>query len=177
MLEQYRQEHNVPALEIAAALARLVQKDTPLLIKKSPKSAPVEFESKPERGRSAKGQRGSSLKRSAFRVEEGMESYRVEVGSAHGVKPGNIVGAIANEAGIDGEFIGRIEIYEDFSTVDLPEGMPRDIFRELKKVWVAGQQLKIKRLEESPKMTGKKKKFSKVKNKKPGGSRAKKRRK
>ncbi len=177
MLEQYRQEHNVPALEIAAALARLVQKDTPLLIKKAPKPAPIDFENKPDRGRSAKGQSGSSLKRSAFRVEEGMESFRIEVGDVHGVKPGNIVGAIANEAGIDGEFIGRIEIYEDFSTVDLPEGMPRDIFRELKKVWVAGQQLKIKRLEESPKMTGKKKKFSKVKNKKSGGSRAKKRRK
>jgi len=106
-----------------------------------------------------------------------MESFRVEVGSAHGVKPGNIVGAIANEAGIDGEFIGRIEIYEDFSTVDLPEGMPRDIFRELKKVWVSGQQLKIKRLEESPKMAGEKKKFSKTKSKKSGGSRSKKRRK
>jgi len=177
ILEQYRQEHNVPALEIAAALARLVQKDTPLLLKKSPKPAPIDFENKPDRGRSAKGRSVSSLKRSAFRVEEGMESYRIEVGNVHGVKPGNIVGAIANEAGIDGEFIGRIEIYEDFSTVDLPEGMPRDIFRELKKVWVAGQQLKIKRLEESPKMAGKKEKFSKVKSKKSGSSRSKKRRK
>jgi len=106
-----------------------------------------------------------------------MESFRIEVGNVHGVKAGNIVGAIANEAGIDGEFIGRIEIYEDFSTVDLPEGMPRDIFRELKKVWVSGQQLKIKRLEESPKMAAEKKKFSKTKSKKSGGSRSKKRRK
>ena len=177
ILEQYRQEHDVPALEIAAALARLAQKDTPLLLKKAPKPAPVDFENKPDRGRSVKGQSGSSLKKSAFRVEEGMESFRIEVGDVHGVKPGNIVGAIANEAGIDGEFIGRIEIYEDFSTVDLPEGMPRDIFRELKKVWVAGQQLKIKRLEESPKMTGGEKKFSKVKSKKSGGGRSKKRRK
>ncbi len=177
ILEQYRQEHDVPALEIAAALARLAQKDTPLLLKKAPKPAPVDFENKPDRGRSVKGQSGSSLKKSAFRVEEGMESFRIEVGDVHGVKPGNIVGAIANEAGIDGEFIGRIEIYEDFSTVDLPEGMPRDIFRELKKVWVAGQQLKIKRLEESPKMAGEKKKFSKTKSKKSGGSRSKKHRK
>jgi len=165
MLEQYRQEHNVPALEIAAALARLVQKDTPLLIKKAPKPKPVDFESKPDRDRSTKRTKGSSLKRAALRVEEQMESFRIEVGSAHGAKPGNIVGAIANEAGIDGEFIGRIKIYEDFSTVDLPEGMPRDVFRGLKKVWVAGQQLKITRLEESPKTTGKKKIFSKVKTK------------
>ncbi|MCH7678050.1 DEAD/DEAH box helicase [candidate division KSB1 bacterium] len=165
MLEQYRQEHNVPALEIAAALARLVQKDTPLLIKKAPKPKPVDSESKPDRDRSTKRPQGSSLKRAALRDEEQMESFRIEVGSAHGAKPGNIVGAIANEAGIDGEFIGRIKIYEDFSTVDLPEGMPRDVFRGLKKVWVAGQQLKITRLEESPKTTGKKKIFSKVKTK------------
>ncbi len=165
MLEQYRQEHNVPALEIAAALARLVQKDTPLLIKKAPKPKPVDFESKPDRDRSTKRTKGSSLKRAALTDEEQMESFRIEVGSAHGAKPGNIVGAIANEAGIDGEFIGRIKIYEDFSTVDLPEGMPRDVFRGLKKVWVAGQQLKITRLEESPKTTGKKKIFSKVKTK------------
>ena len=177
MLEQYRQEHNVPALEIAAALARLVQSDTPLLIKESPIPAPIEFESKPDRGRSAKGQRGSSLKRSALRIDEGMESFRIEVGSVHGVKPGNIVGAIANEAGIDGEYIGRIKIYEDFSTVDLPEGIPRDVFRGLKKVWVAGQQLKISRMEESQKMAAKKEKFSKVKSKKSGSSRSKKRRK
>lgn len=165
MLEQYRQEHNVPALEIAAALARLVQKDTPLLIKKAPKPKPVDSESKPDRDRSTKRPQGSSLKRAALTDEEQMESFRIEVGSAHGAKPGNIVGAIANEAGIDGEFIGRIKIYEDFSTVDLPEGMPRDVFRGLKKVWVAGQQLKITRLEESPKTTGKKKRFSKVKTK------------
>lgn len=165
MLEQYRQEHNVPALEIAAALARLVQKDTPLLIKKAPKPKPVDSESKPDRDRSTKRPQGSSLKRAALTDEEQMESFRIEVGSAHGAKPGNIVGAIANEAGIDGEFIGRIKIYEDFSTVDLPEGMPRDVFRGLKKVWVAGQQLKITRLEESPKTTGKKKIFSKVKTK------------
>ena len=168
MLEQYRQEHNVPALEIAAALARLVQKDTPLLIKKAPKPKPVDFESKPDRDRSTKRTKGSSLKRAALRVEEQMESFRIEVGSAHGAKPGNIVGAIANEAGIDGEFIGRIKIYEDFSTVDLPEGMPRDVFRGLKKVWVAGQQLKITRLEESPKTTDKKNRFSKVKTKRSG---------
>jgi len=176
MMEQYRQEHNVPAIEIAAALARLVQRDIPLLIKKSPKPKPVDFESKRDRDRSAKRPKGSSLKRAALRVEEGMESFRIEVGSAHGAKPGNIVGAIANEAGIDGEFIGRIEIYEDFSTVDLPEGMPREIFRGLKKVWVAGQQLKITRLEESPKTTGIKKEFSKKKNK-SSGSHSKKRRK
>ena len=72
-----------------------------------------------------------------------MQTYRLEVGHDHGVKPGNIVGAIANEAGIDSKHMGRIQINDDYSTIDLPEGMPKDIFMELKSVRVAGQQLNI----------------------------------
>jgi ATP-dependent RNA helicase DeaD len=75
-----------------------------------------------------------------------MERFVIAVGHIHGVKPANIVGAIANEAGLDSSNIGRIKIYEDYSTIDLPEEMPRDIFNTLKKVWVSGQQLKISRL-------------------------------
>src|SRR3546814_4992336 len=78
-----------------------------------------------------------------------METYRIAVGSAHDVKPGNIVGAIANEAGLDSENIGRVDIHEDYSLIDLPEGMPKKIFRDLQKVWVCGQQLQISRLNES----------------------------
>jgi ATP-dependent RNA helicase DeaD len=72
------------------------------------------------------------------------------VGFAHGVKPGNIVGAIANEAGIDSKHIGRIEIYDDYSTLDLPADMPPDLLDHLKSVWVAGQQLNITRDGETP---------------------------
>jgi ATP-dependent RNA helicase DeaD len=77
------------------------------------------------------------------------ETYRVEVGSSHGVKPGNLVGAIANEAGIDSEYIGRIEILEDHSFIDLPQGMPKAIFKDLQKVWVSGKQLRISRVGET----------------------------
>jgi ATP-dependent RNA helicase DeaD len=71
------------------------------------------------------------------------ETYRIEVGHAHGVKPGNIVGAIANEAGLEGRHIGHVDIHEDHSFVDLPEGMPKEIFRSLKKVRVVGRELQI----------------------------------
>ena len=71
------------------------------------------------------------------------------MGHEHDVKPANIVGAIANEAEIDAEYIGRIEIYDDHSTVDLPEGMPKEIFTHLKSVWVSGQRLKISRVDKS----------------------------
>lgn len=72
-----------------------------------------------------------------------METYRIEVGHRHNVKPGNIVGAIANEAGIESQHIGRIDIEDDYSLVDLPEGMPKQILRKLQKTWVAGQQLNM----------------------------------
>jgi ATP-dependent RNA helicase DeaD len=87
--------------------------------------------------------------------EKGMERFRIEVGYNHGVKPGNIVGAIANEAEIDAEYIGRIEIYDDHATVDMPEGMPREVFKHLKGVWVSGQRLQISRLERDPRKGGK----------------------
>ena len=80
-------------------------------------------------------------------ADTGMERFRVEVGLEHGVKPGNIVGAIANEAEIESEYIGRIEIFDDYSTVQLPEGMPKEIFKHLKSVWVSGQRLQISRLD------------------------------
>ena len=77
-----------------------------------------------------------------------METFRVEVGHANQVKPGNLVGAIANETGISGAQIGQINIYDDYSTVDLPVGMPTKMFHDLKRVWVVGRQLDISRLRE-----------------------------
>jgi ATP-dependent RNA helicase DeaD len=79
-----------------------------------------------------------------------METFRIEVGSVHRIKPGNIVGAIANESGIEGVHIGRVDIREDHSYVDLPEGMPNQIFKELQKVRVAGRELRISRVSEKP---------------------------
>jgi ATP-dependent RNA helicase DeaD len=77
--------------------------------------------------------------------DEDVETYRIEVGHDHGVKPNNIVGAIANEVGLDGRLIGRVVIREDHSFVDLPAGMPKEVFRQLQKVRVAGQPLQISR--------------------------------
>jgi ATP-dependent RNA helicase DeaD len=82
--------------------------------------------------------------------EQGFETFRIEVGVDHGVQPGNIVGAIANEAGLDSKNIGRVDIRGDHSLVDLPSGMPSEIFKHLKKVWVSGQQLRITRGGEEP---------------------------
>ncbi len=79
-------------------------------------------------------------------ADAGLETFRVEVGHTHGVKPNNLVGAIANEAGLDSKYIGRITIQDDHSLIDLPEGMPVELLGHLKKVWVSGQRLRISRL-------------------------------
>jgi ATP-dependent RNA helicase DeaD len=233
VVEQYEKEHNIPAVEIAAALAKMAQGKTPLLLRTGPRERPLErspvraakpaFEAKFEprfegrlEGRSERDQERSPPRTPAFAREPlvedrprreykkkeftaetsapprerpaarqerfapadehhdsrrdarhdarrevgrefvqsraparsatsevGMETYRVAVGNEHQVKPGNIVGAIANEAGIDAKHIGRIEIFDTYSLVDLPEGMPKEILQHLKKVWVAGQELRI----------------------------------
>ncbi|MGJ4731265.1 DbpA RNA binding domain-containing protein, partial [Luteimonas sp. SDU101] len=77
-----------------------------------------------------------------------METFRIEVGHMHGVQPGNIVGAIANEADLESRYIGRIDIRDDHSLVDLPQGMPREVLEHLKKVWVSGQQLRMRRADD-----------------------------
>jgi ATP-dependent RNA helicase DeaD len=224
IVEGYEREHNVPAVEIAAALAKLVQGDAQLLLadvpeaprsrgytvdlvpdraerperserprrefeptpraraEEAPRKAfadkrpklpfreggPVArarseqtlsdeaaFERRPAPARPAFDPASKPLRDPATRPKKRedavpMETYRVEVGHAHGVKPGNIVGAIANEAGVEASFIGRIEIENEYSLVDLPTGMPKDIFQGLQKVWVVGRQLKLSRANAAP---------------------------
>ena len=177
LIERYEREQNVPAVDIAAALAQLVQGDTPLLLsqERTPREArparsetygnaprrereerprrddshgerPARSVDKPERSKIERPDtdrpRADKPPRSD-KPEVGMETYRIEVGHMHGVKPANIVGAIANEAGLESRYIGRIDIQHDHTTLDLPEGMPREVLMHLKMVWGSGQQLRI----------------------------------
>ncbi len=82
-----------------------------------------------------------------------MERFRVEVGDKHGVKPQNLVGAIANEAGLDSEFIGRIVINPDHSLIELPSGMPKFLLKDLKRVWVCNERLDISRVNKNGERT------------------------
>jgi ATP-dependent RNA helicase DeaD len=181
LVEQYQREHDVPALEIAAALANMSIGDRPLLMK--PEKTRPRRDFSDAKQRKDRGEHGRDKLRKP--AAKDMERFRLEVGHEHGVNPGNIVGAIANEAGLDGQHIGHIEINADFSLIDLPVGMPREVFRDLKKVWVCGQQLGISRLdkpraqkERSPKpkkAAGKKRKLKFSPKKTRGEPKAKKR--
>ncbi|MBI5040255.1 MAG: DEAD/DEAH box helicase [Gammaproteobacteria bacterium] len=160
VVESYQQEHNVALSEIAAALAFLVQKERPLLMAPTPPERPAH---EPVRERSDRGDRKDRGERPPRRTEReprgedtrpprrvrdtapGMERFRLEVGRAQNIQPKHIVGAIANEAGIDSQYIDNISIQDDYSTVDLPEGMPKDVLRHLQKTWICGQPMRIHR--------------------------------
>lgn len=103
-----------------------------------PKAAPVI-------DKSVKPESRAEKRRSADQAAIEMERFRVEVGEKHGVKTENLVGAIANEAGLDAEFIGRITINNDHSLIELPSGMPKFLLKDLKRVWVCNEKLDISR--------------------------------
>lgn len=158
LITSYQEEHNADPVEVAAALAFLVQKNRPLKPvshvseRKQPRersdrdSRPNkrEREDRPERAPRAPRERVE------HKPEEGMRTYRVEVGAEHNVEPKHLVGAIANEAGLESQLIGRISIMDDHSFVDLPDGMPKDIFQHLRKVWVNQRQLQISMPDSKP---------------------------
>jgi len=158
LINLYAEESGKPMELIAAALAHINQQGRPFLAKDRPqrssrqdrKKSRSEREYGDDSGdrRESGGRRRKEMKRKPRQVgppEAGMERYRIEVGKRDGVRPGNIVGAVANEAGIDGDFIGPIQIHDFHSTVDLPEGMPRGVYQTLKKARVAGKQMHIAR--------------------------------
>ncbi len=228
LIEDYERERNVPAIEIAAALARALQGDEPLLLKADPppraareyapreytardsreqgsrsrsdNSRPSRFERPQEGSRPARFERATDIPDRAPRFERptdipdraprferptdipdraprfersqdpsphferpgdtgersaraqrptdaDKETYRLAVGREHGVLPKHIVGAIANEAGLDAQHIGRIEIEENCTLVDLPRGMPDDLVSHLKSVRVCGKPLRIERFD------------------------------
>lgn len=188
LVREYEHEHNIPAVEMAAALASMAQGDQPLLLsepkrppprartetgshtrqdkgayprrerapdahKERSERAPGGYKERSERKPGAYKERSEgqpSRESSPHVTEQGKETFRLEVGHQHGVKPTNIVGAIANEAGLDSQFIGRISIRDDHSLIDLPEGMPKEVLHHLQTVWVSGQTLRIHREGEKP---------------------------
>ena len=162
LIASYQQQHEASPEMIAAALAKLAQQGKPLLLTPRAELPPEERERRPKR--ELREERDDKFREQSYgsrkpRVMEdspppsGSERYRIEVGHAHGVKPGNIMGAIANEGGLEGQYIGRIQIFDDYSLVDLPQGMPQDVFRDLQKARVAGQALRISRAGGEPPAT------------------------
>ena len=96
-------------------------------------------------GRELRRRNGPRTDRAQGMPETGMERFRVELGWRDRIKPGNLVGAIANETGLNGKSIGRIQIFDAYSTVDLPTGMPDDVLQSLRQLRVLNKPLQITR--------------------------------
>lgn len=201
MIEKVLAEHPVDALDVAAALAVLVQGDKPLFLDEKQDARMQERRDRDERSeRSERGdrrERGDRNERSRDRDERpsrdrgerserferserpgrdrderpargskgtpdkqakalkghpevDMVRYKVGIGYDDGLRPGNLVGAIANEADLESEYIGHIEILDSYAVVDLPEGMPADLMSKLKKARVCGRPLDIEVFQGAP---------------------------
>jgi ATP-dependent RNA helicase DeaD len=176
LIASMSKEQEVDPLELAAALAFLQQKDRPLFPKYQDAPPPREHgDDRPERSRerSERRERDEPRRRSTKHREFedlAMETYRLEVGRDHGVQPKDIVGAIANEADLDSQYIGRIEIYPDHTTVDLPQGMPKELLQHLRKMRICQQPSGMKLLGEQEDFKPRK---SFKSSSKPGGSNSK----
>lgn len=159
ILEAFRQENDLDPMQIAAAMALLAQGSDPLLIKDQPakqRKRKEQKEPKDDFGKSKSSHRHPKKEFStkALPLKEfpdlEMERFIVDAGYSHDLKPGNIVGAIANEADIESCYIGSIEIHDEFSTVDLPEGMPREVLEILQKARVAGRKMDLRPATKKP---------------------------
>ena len=148
LIGDYITETDADITQVAAALALLAQGKKPLLLAEEKRA-----KYQPEKDRNITPNRAKQTRKVRTHnvqlpPDEGLERFRIEAGNQHGIKAGNIVGAIANEADINSKFIGRISIFDDYSTVDLPFGMPDKTLNLLKKARIGSRQMQIQRLED-----------------------------
>jgi ATP-dependent RNA helicase DeaD len=147
LLQRVAGEQGCSPERLALAALQLSLGGRPLL--RHGEEVPSRFTEPERRERPVRGD-GRPEARSSGRPEEPpeahMERFRIEVGWRDRVRPGNIVGAIANEARLDGRSIGKIRIFDSHSLVDLPRGMPEDVFADLARLRVMNKELQISRL-------------------------------
>lgn len=141
-LEQLKEELNVSLEELAPVLLYLAQKDQPLEV--SADAFELKFLAQDKNGERGKfnGKSKAPRKRKSF-SNIAFDRYRVEVGRQHKIRVGDIVGAIANEADIESQNIGHIKLYDNYSIVELPQGMPKSIFQHLKQVTVGRRKMNL----------------------------------
>jgi ATP-dependent RNA helicase DeaD len=159
IVDDYVAEHDVDPTVLAAALAKMVQGGKPLLVEDLPAPPPRgEKRGRDDRGRDDRGRddkpgrgQGAGRKPAApsWTVGSGTDTYRIEVGHNQRVKPGAIVGAIANEAGLDSAHIGHIDIRTDHTLVELPADVPGAVVKRLQRARVAGRPMGLRRASEA----------------------------
>jgi ATP-dependent RNA helicase DeaD len=130
LVRGYEMEHDVPAEDIAAAIAVLAQDGEPLLLEDLPEPAPV--------------------KRERREPSATLVPWRIAVGRRHHVEPRQIVGALANEGGLQRRDFGKIDIKAGFSIVELPAELSKDTLRKLSRTRISGVLIDLRRDDMGP---------------------------
>lgn len=138
LIKSYAEEHDVPLEDIAAALATQAQSGEDFLLKELP---PQKRERVERGGRDDR--KGGRDRGSRFERNSDMQLYRLAVGKRQNVRPGAIVGALANEGGLNSKDFGRISIFADHTLVELPKGLGREVFDNLADTRISGQRINI----------------------------------
>ena len=141
LIQRVGQENELSMEQLAVAALKLAVGDQPLLVQGD--EGWLKTPARADRRDDRRGRDRRRVDRESRPPEDNMMRYRVEVGYRDRVKPGNLVGAIANESGLQGRMIGRIQIFDAHSLVDLPKGMPEDVYNALRRLKVMNRELQI----------------------------------
>ncbi len=150
VVSHYIKEHDVPEVDVAAALAIVMQGDTPLLLEPEPERPARTERDRPDRsdhrkrdswGADDRGERGSRDR--APRGGGNFQAYKIQVGKRHRVEPRQIVGALANEGGLDRRDFGKITIRPDYSIVELPARLTDEQWERLKSTRISGKLIEL----------------------------------
>lgn len=141
VVAHYVREHDVPEVDVAAALAVVLHADTPLLEQELEPIRPP-ADSRSRGGQSRDAQSGTDATK-RHRPSTNFATYRIAVGKRHKVLPRQIVGALANEGGLRRDDFGRITIRAGFSLVELPAQLPAGVLRKLSKTRISGKLIDL----------------------------------
>ena len=144
LISAYAEANDIPVVDVAAALATQANSGEAFFMKEQPRR---ERDRDRDRGRDRDRDRGERRERKDpvhfDRNGRAMSNYKLDVGRRDGVRPGAIVGALANEGGLTREDFGHISIRPDFTLVELPEGLPQEVFDNLAETRIAGRKINI----------------------------------
>ena len=143
-LELYREligefvtEHGMDPAELAAALGAMMVGDegpgTP--------SEEEEFTQGKLAEKDHQSDRGPRME--PAQTERGYTSYKVGVGHTHGARPPGIVGAITGEGGLTGKDVGKIQIFPNFSLVQIRGSLSSEQMERISRAKVGGRELRI----------------------------------
>ncbi|HUH53354.1 MAG TPA: DEAD/DEAH box helicase [Microbacteriaceae bacterium] len=152
IIAHYMRHNDVPEVDVAAALAVVAQGDSPLLLsadedkkferdrEQAERFLSGDFSDAGKSGRDRDRDRGRGRERPS---RSDLVMYRIDVGRKNNVRPGQIVGALANEGGLSGSDFGRIQIRDSFSLVELPANLAKDTLKRLSSTRIDGKEINI----------------------------------